>query len=178
MKKTALLLFTISILLLFSGCYLSYKTYYSDLSDYPGIFELSGFRFGNEEIPTVFPDTIEEKSTEEFFCRYDEQLPLGEGFQILLKVRFENEDVFQSEVTRISSLSSRVDEYFEKTGFEAYATIFGRKYTFEYSLVDVENHVIYYILLQNLPGKSEVEIDTNLLPEGYCGYDYVVFSRE
>lgn len=157
------------LLLSFSGCYPSYKTYYTNVSDYSEIFKLQGYILSCYEIKSIFPDSISGLDVKNFYCRYDEQLPLGEGFQVLLEIKYNDKDLFNEEINRISSIAFDCSENFKKCNFKAYATHLLKKGFSEYSLVDNNNHIIYYIYLQYLP-EEEIEFDNNLLPENYTDY--------
>ena len=89
-KITAIILAAI-IILSFSGCsYIAYKDYYIK-EDYLNIWELEGVRYDAEGISPLFPESIENSDVQEFLCRHDQQLPLGEGIQILLKIRYDTD---------------------------------------------------------------------------------------
>lgn len=170
-KRIATILLMLGSLTIFLfGCtYVAYQDEFTQLVDYPNIWELSGFHHGYTEDTMFFPKEITYLEVEDFYCRYDQQLPLGEGIQVFLRVAYETEDTFEAEMERLSSMAFACDEYFKETGFAAYATRLGTEGVSEYVLVDAENRVLCYIYLQSLP-KSEVMFDQSLLPEGYTGY--------
>ena len=173
----ALTLF-VGILFLFSGCfYIADKDYYTDASDYLNIWQLSGFRHGDDGSPPLFPKSIDELNIKSFYCRYDQQLPLGEGFQIFLNIQYDDKNLFDSELERIVSLSFDCSEYFEQSAFSAYATCLGKNFSFIYALADSEQQTIYYIYLQNLP-KNEIEFSHQFLPNGYMGYGEINNTTE
>lgn len=158
-------------LLLLSGCrYSAYKHYYSDMEDYGKIWGLPGFRHGYDTEEMFFPANLKSYDVINFYCRYDEQLPLGEGIQVYLEIQFSNEDSVKTEIDRFSFLAQKCDAFFEESGFEAYAARFGDDIgSFEYALVDYHSRKIYFIYLQSLP-KSEIEFSHTLLPNGYTDY--------
>ncbi len=168
-KRTALLL--LCVMLLLSGCnsYTAYKDYYTDVESYSEIWELAGFYRGSEEKSPLFPQTIDGLDVIDFSCRYDEQLPLGEGVQLLLSVRYEDEAAFDNELDRIASLTDSCDETFGKSAFDAYALRLGEELASEYCLVDVKNQTVHYVYLKNLP-LTEIEFDYSFVPDGYSGY--------
>lgn len=160
----------IIILLTFSSCsYPAYKHYYTDTNDYSKIWELAGFNHGYEDISLFFPEKLENLNVKDFYCRYDEQLPLGEGTQVFLKIHYNDISSFNSEKDRIISLSSNCNEYFEQSNYKAYATRLGDDGSSEYALIDETQQIIYYIFLQDLP-KEQIEFDHRLLPTGYTEY--------
>ena len=70
------------MLFLLTGCsYSAYIDYY-DIKDYNSIWELTGFRHGYDNTSLLFPENIDDLEVVDFFCRYDQQLPLGEGIQV------------------------------------------------------------------------------------------------
>lgn len=170
-KCITMMVLAISMLLIFSACsYSAHKEYYSNVDNYAEIWDLTGFHHGYEDgFSRFFPETLEGFAVKDFYCRYDQQLPLGEGVQVFLKIQFSDEDMFQAELDRMKALSSRCDEYFEESNLDAYATRLGEDFLSEYALVDNEQLVVHYIFLQNLP-KNEIEFDHQFLPIGYTGY--------
>ena len=109
-------------LLLFSGCsYVAYKDYYSNIDDYYEIWELPGFNHGYSGVSPLFPENLENLDVKDFYCRYDQQLPLGEGIQVFLKIQFYDNNLFEDELSRIKKTSSECGEYFDKSDFESYA---------------------------------------------------------
>ena len=173
-KYIGILLLVLSVLLAASGCsYVSHKDYYSDLDDYSEIWELTGVRYSYKNTSSLFPENIENLSVKNFFCRYDQQLPLGEGMQVLLEIQYTDEDMFIREVEDISSISFSCDDYFPEIGFSAYAIRLGADSSSEYALIDEENQTVYYIYLQNIPQK-EIEIDHKFLPAGYTEFGEII----
>lgn len=159
------LIFCISIL--FSGCfYPAYKDYYSDINNYEEIWELSGLSREYKNSIKLFPKDINSLNVTDCFCRYDQQLPLGEAFQVLLEIKYDESNEFKSEMNRILSCAFNCDEYFEDNGLSAYATLMKAESYYEYVLVNEETQTIFYIYLQNLP-KEQIEIKSDLLPTQY-----------
>lgn len=152
------------------GCsYPAHKEYYSNIEDYPIIWHLTGFNHGYEGVSSFFPQDIKKLDVQEFYCRYDQQLPLGEGVQIFLIVKYNSNEEFDSECERISSCSFTCDNSFVESGLEAYATRIGENLSSEYALIDTKQNTVYYIYLQNIP-KKEIEFDDMFLPVDYDGY--------
>ncbi|MBR3810797.1 MAG: hypothetical protein IKJ16_00500 [Agathobacter sp.] len=172
-KYITMLICIISIVFMFTGCsYVAYKDYYSDVDDYIEIWDLTGFRFREQGISPFFPQSIDDLDVREFFCRYDQQLPLGEGVQLFLEVQYKDELLFNEELERIKSMSFNCDELFKDSMFSAYVTSLEKHNSLEYALIDEEQQVIYYIYLQSLP-KDEIEFDLKYVPVGYTGYGEV-----
>ncbi len=165
MKKNFIIiaLIVINTFLLTSCSYVAYKTYYTNEKDYSQIWALAGVSTGNKDIHDLFPTEISNLSVEEFFCRYDEQIPLGEGVQVFLKVHYEDKESFLAELERISLLAYSCDEHFQGSDMSAYATSMGEGSLWEYSLIDEQQQLIYYIYLRFLP-KDEIEIENSMLP--------------
>lgn len=111
MKKRVLLI-VVLIICFVSGCgYSAHKKYYNEIADYQKIWELSGFRHGYEDKSPLFPIEIDDLEVEKFYCRYDEQLPLGEGIQILLEIVYDDLS-FKAELNRISEIALENKENF------------------------------------------------------------------
>ena len=158
---------------IFTGCsYAAYKDYYSDVDDYEDIWDLTGFRHREVGISPFFPQSINDLNVREFFCRYDQQIPLGEGVQLFLEIQYTDELIFNEELERIKSMSFNCDEFFEESQLSAYATSLGANGSTEYALIDKEQLVIYYIYLQYLP-KDEIEFDLKYVPIGYTDYEEI-----
>ena len=159
----------LSICIVFQGCtYVAYKDYYTKVDDYEKIWSLTGFRHGYDGVSVFFPQSIEQLNVKTFFCRYDQQIPLGEGVQIILEIHYHNTSDFDIEVSRLASLGYECNNYFSETTYKAYATRIDGKpkgscYSSEYALTDAENQLVYYIYLQDVP-KNEIEIPIHLLP--------------
>ena len=94
-----------------------------------------------------------------------EQLPLGEGIQILLKIRYDT-DLLLSEKERISSMTEDCTDSFGNPDFMACSTQICNEGVSEYVLINNEDQTIYYIYLQDIP-KKEIEFDSELLPKEY-----------
>lgn len=170
--KRALLAVTALLLILsLTSCkYYADKTYYSSTADYDKVWTLSGLRNGDYGVSAIFPEKLDGLQVDDFFCRYDEQLPLGEGFQIHLSVKYS--DDFGTEIDRISSVGKRCDGSFSNTQYEAYSLCMGEAYSYEYALADRDNSVIHYIYLQGVP-KDQIEIEKSLIPDDYSEYGNV-----
>ena len=169
MKRIIIFLLAVFISLSFSGCsYASYKDYYTNPNDYKQIWTLTGFSYGFDGVSKIFPDTIEGLNVETFFCRYDQQLPLGEGVQFVLQIKY-NDDSYEREVDRIERLSYECDKFFSETDLSFSAKCLCENGVSEYVAFDDKNLSIYYIYLQCIP-KDEIEFDKRLLPDDYSGY--------
>ena len=173
-KRFVVLIVVISMLFLFTGCsYVAYKDYYSESEDYTNIWELTGFRHGYDDISPLFPESINDLEVIDFICRYDQQLPLGEGIQIFLEVNYRDADTFNMELEKITSMTFNCSSYFEESGLFFYATKLGVDSSSEYAVVDEEEMKVWYIYLQDLP-KSEIEFDEKFIPIGYSDYGEII----
>ncbi len=157
------------LLVCLSGCaYSAAKTYFRDAADYEKIWELTGFEHGYAAQSPLFPARISDLNVDEFYCRYDEQLPLGEGVQVFLRVLYAKED-FAAERERISECAALDTAHFAEKGLAAYPLQLGDAGRWEYALVDDGEKAVTYVFLYNLPRK-EIEMDEGLLPLNYTDY--------
>lgn len=175
-RRNGLIVFLILLLTLCAGCYPAYKSYFTDTSKYGDIWKLAGFQTNAVSGESIFPRDISGLDVEEFFCRYDEQLPLGEGIQILLKVRFDSETDFLAEADRVQAMSKDCGGYFRNKEYSFYATHFAESGFFEYAAIPPEDRSISYIYIQYLP-RGELEIEDAFIPAGYTDYGEIK-SRE
>lgn len=157
-----------SLIFSFSGC--SYKTYL-DAESYSQIWEKTGFHpisYNLYETSALFPESIDDLKVEKFHARYDEHLPLGEGFQILLSIKYEDKSTFEVECNRIELISTEISQQFDISNFEfsAYATIICWEDCFEYAIINTDEQVIFYIFLQDVR-KHDIEFDHVFLPKNY-----------
>ena len=168
MKKTIILLLVL-ILSTFSGCrYIAYKDYYNDISDYNDIWDLTGFWHGYETQSPLFPESVENLDVKTFFCRYDQQLPLGEGVQLHIEIGYD-ETALEDEIQRISNLASLNEKNFNSEKFTAYDIRLGKDSCWEYALIDSNDKTIHYIFLHHLPKKA-IELEHDLIPDNYVDY--------
>ena len=168
MKKRILLL-VVLIIFFVSGCgYSAHKKYYNEISDYQKIWELSGFRHGYEDKSPLFPIEIADLNVKTFYCRYDEQLPVGEGVQILLEIGYDDL-TYKSDLNRISEISVENKENFTDNEFLVYYIQLGKNGCWEYALINEEEQTVNYIFLYNLP-KKEIEFEKTFLPNNYVDY--------
>lgn len=169
-KNSFIVWFFIFLLIVCSGCsYSAYKEYYTDTSKYAEIWNLAGIKSNVESGESIFPSNINGLNVEEYFCRYDEQLPLGEGIQILLKVKYISETTFLDEKKRVQAISYDCNAYFSTNEYSFYATHFAESGFFEYVAICQEDKIIYYLYIQDLPCE-ELEIDDTFIPDGYMDY--------
>ncbi len=146
----------ICLAVLCSGCqYTAYIDYYSDIDKYEEIWDLSGFRHGYDD-EMFFPANLDNYDIIDYYCRYDQQFPLGEGIQVYLEIQYPDENSIKSEIDRFSVFATKCDDFFEESGFEAYATRLGEDdlNTYEYALVDYQNMRIYFIFFTKLTKES------------------------
>ncbi len=120
------------------------------------------------ETSALFPENIDDLKVEKFYARYDELLPLGESFQILLSIKYEDKLVFDLECNRIESISTEFSKQFDIPNFEflAYATIIGWEDCFEYAIINTDENVIHYVFLQDIY-KQDIDFDYVFLPNNY-----------
>lgn len=170
-KKLLALLLSLGLMVFAVGCsaYPAYKNYYSNASDYHRIWKLEGFYRGPGEQSALFPQDLHELDITDYFCRYDQQLPLGEGVQLLLEVQYSDPIAFADEVNRIASITSNRSDAFSQNDYDAYALRICEELACEYAFADEDSQLICYIYLRNIP-KKQIEIDHKLLPTGYSGY--------
>ena len=159
----------VCILFFLTGCaYAAHKKYISDVEEYAKIREMTGLHHSQGQLLPLFPESIDHLTVKQFFCRYDEQLPLGEGIQIFLEIEYREPD-FSEEVDRITSLATQSNDLFSENGCDIYATELGIENISEYACIDPEERLILYIYLQDIP-KAEIEFEEKWLPLGYSGY--------
>ena len=169
LRNVLLILIVIVLTAACAGCdYISYKDYYT-IENYAEIWDLSGLAFQRVDSHFLFPQKIEDYDVANFLCRYDQQLPLGEGVQILLEVQFEDEEALTAEQNRIAAIATVCTEHFQASLLEAYAISLGENLFYEYALVDKDQNKIYFIYLQDIP-KKEIEFPHSLLPDSYSRY--------
>ncbi len=168
---------------MFSGCSLNpqypvaSKDYYNDINDYDLIRNhLPGYLIEYEKNEKLFPAQLSNTNNSTLFCRYDQRLPLGEGFQIFLTRKFSTKDDFINEKERISSIGYKCNEFFSLVSYDAYTTNMDNSTYFEYVLLDESSLEIVYVYLQTVP-KNELEIDSKYLPTNYEGIDLLGFSK-
>lgn len=171
MKKILSLLLAACLLAALVGCnsYHAYKDTYTDPESYPKLWSLAGFYRGEGDRSALFPQSLHGRDVAQFFCRYDQQIPLGEGVQLLIKINYEDPTLFEDEVARIASLATLRNDAFSDSSSEVYAVRICEDLASEYAFVDSSSQVIKYIYLRNIP-KDEIEIDHELLPTDYVGY--------
>ena len=146
------------------------------MDDYPEIWDLTGFVRGHYGGPSpLFPSSIDGLEVTDFHCRYDEQLPLGEGTQLLLQIHYSDQTAFCEEVCRITAIAQECTDLFEGTDFVAYSNKMGVEYASEYVLVEEDSQTINYLYLQSLP-IEEIELDEKYIPKGYSDYGDIIFS--
>lgn len=169
MKKCAIIL-VVLVLFCASGCkYSAYKEYFNEVNDYQDIWELTGFRHGYDDKSPLFPKSIDSLNVASFSCRYDEQLPLGEGIQIFLEIVYDDVS-FIEETDRIAKNTSENIENFEQCGLSARYIRLGQDGCWEYALIDDANKKVYYIFVYNLP-REAIEFEDKFLPDNYVDYE-------
>lgn len=162
-------------IVLFSSCkYSAITKYYNDPQQYVDVWELSGVRDSQEEKNTIFPKNLNDLNTVTFFCRYDQQYPLGEGVQILLEIKYFSDELFQKEFDKLSQQCFCVEDYFIDAD-KVFAVRFGEDDAIEYAMINEAEQLIAYVYIQSLP-KDQIELDSKFIPTGY--YDYSKVQRK
>lgn len=168
-KKFRSILCVFIVCICVSGCqYSAYKKYYTDINEYSTIWSLTGFRHGYDQQSPLFPGAIDDLQIIRFYCRYDEQLPLGEGVQLFIKVMYD-EASFAEELQRILTVANRDETNFTSSQWSAYAVRLGEDGCWEYALADEKLNEVYYCFIYNLP-QSEIQAEDAVLPDNYADY--------
>ncbi len=164
-RKLSVLLIVVFALVSFSSC--SYKTTYTDIKDYSKIWELSGHSLIRSkcynDISPLFVHDIDKRDIKEFYCGYEETLPVGENFQIYLTVAFKDSE-FNDEIKRLSDEFEVLQDEFE---IKAYVSAFSWNDCYEYAAVDEQKKEITYIYLQYID-YEDIRFDKSLLPKEYA----------
>ena len=166
MKKYALII--ISLILAFSlvSCSDIYKeTIVTDTEEYRNIWSLPERRVNESSL--LFPSEINEECAE-FKCIHTAYKWVGTGWQITLKLKYNDNLNFEAEIDRLNTLSENSpihgnSDYFDKT---AYASAWNWNGCFEYAVVDEAEKTVNYIYLQ-LADKDQLIIDDDYIPGGY-----------
>lgn len=175
MKKIIAVILLICLSFTLFACKME-SDYYKDISDYTDICYLEGMRIDYADHSPVFPASIENLQVEDFFCRHDIMLPVGEEIQIYLKVKYDSES-FAAEIERIASVSEECSDMFDSSlDYKAYCAELGKDIDtdgweddYEYALIDENEQTVQYIYLIYLD-KDEIEFSTELLPLNYMDY--------
>lgn len=165
LNKFICVLFILFFFLNCCSCSVSTRYFY-DIDDYDEIWELSGYGVKEDGALPIFPSTIKNLNVIDFFCRYDELIPLGEEIQIYLQIKYENYNEFKVEKERIESIAFVCTDRFDNSKFIPYCVKMGNDYTLEYALVNENESEIYYIYINNL-SRNEIEFDSKFLPLDY-----------
>ena len=170
LKKVIVWCLWVLIIVACSGCsYKAYKDYFTEVNSYSGIWDLPGMRGGKNNGDSIFPQDISSLNVETFFCRYDEQLPIGEGIQILVQIRYDDIESFRRETQRLQSLYADCDAYFDVDGYDFIASSLSGADFLEYAAIHENEQTVLYVYLQDLP-YDEIEFDEKFIPNGYTGY--------
>ena len=170
MKKISVLIISIVlfICLMLSSCsYPAHKKYYI-IDNYANIWDLAGLNYALEDNITFFPQNPTKQVVVDFLCRYDQQLPLGEGIQIFLVVKYDDVLEFNRETERLSKMAYNATELFD-TEYMVMATRILVDDAYEYAFIDSNEMNIKYIYIENLP-KEEIEFEHIYLPKEYYRY--------
>lgn len=170
LKKPIVCFLLVLFITVCSGCsYEAYKEYFTEVTSYSEIWELPGMRGGVENGDSIFPRDISGLNVEMFFCRYDEQLPIGEGIQIFVQVRYDDIEGFRNEKQRLQTKYNNCDAYFNVEGYSFKSSNLSESGFLEYAAIYEKEQTVIYVYLQDLP-YEEIEFDEKFIPSGYTGY--------
>ncbi|MBE6713884.1 MAG: hypothetical protein E7521_09365 [Ruminococcaceae bacterium] len=179
MRKRIITLIIATILLLLLIKFCSYpavsKDYYNDPDDYEDIWELEGVlelsKLADNGYLAMFPTDVSRLEIKDYLCRHDQCLPLGEGFQLFIKVKYEDRKEFLEEKERLAALDAYGKKTSTKTKLTLYMAQDGFRSCYEYTLIDEKEQTVIYIYLTGLP-KKQIEFDHKYLPDNYKDYGY------
>ena len=167
-KNITILMIVISTMFMLTGCYMAFKDYYYK-EDYKEIWELSGFRHGYDGVSPFFPESIDDLKVNKFLCRYDQQIPLGEGVQLFMEIQYTDKMVFDKEYEKIKSMANECDDFSKEIDLSAYVVRLVEEYCTEYALIDEEQQVINYIFIYGID-KDQIMFDHRFVPIRYDEY--------
>ena len=166
MRKVVVILFILILCFnLFSCSDVYEEIIISDIKEYDDIWSLPERRV--HETSVLFPNSVSEEECVEFICRHTTYLPLGTGWQILLRIKYDD-DRFISEINRLNNLceNSPICGYSENFDDYAYATVWNWNSCFEYAIIDEKEKTVSYIYLQ-LIEKKDLFIEDEYIPKEY-----------
>lgn len=140
----------------------------SKLSDYDDIFYLleNSYRhIVGEEL--LFPERIKDLDVIGFTSRELTYLPLGDGREIQLYVKYNNVD-FEKETDRLAELTkgSPVHGKSEYFSLPAYASLWNVDGCFEYAVINTNERTVRYVYLHQLDAR-DFSIPSDYIPKGY-----------
>lgn len=140
----------------------------SKLSDYDDIFYLLENSYRHvvgEEL--LFPERIEDLDVIGFTSRELTYLPLGDGREIQLYVKYNNVD-FEKETNRIAELTkgSPVHGKSEYFSLPTYASLWNVDGCFEYAVINTNERTVRYVYLHQLDAR-DFSIPSDYIPKGY-----------
>ena len=144
---------------------------YDSLDDYDKAFELSGIK-NLEDSRAFFPEDIEELSTQSFYCEWELGAIGDADVEMCLSVQY-GESGLQDEIERLLEYADSKVVY-DPVSFKypAYVLTLGYDGASWYALVDNQNMVVHYIMLQ-LIDVDRIDINKDFLPDGYYDFGYV-----
>ena len=169
MKKYICISLVFAIFLSFCSCsgVFGYEKY-TDISDYPEIFNLSEIRY--TEALELFPKEIEALDVLNFYFEWKMGIIGSADVQFLLSVTYDDLQL-QQEILRIKSLANgNVIHDSNNFAYEAYVLLLGCDNTSYYALID--GNTIHYVLLQ-LMEQKDICFNSDLLPIGYENLGWV-----
>lgn len=169
MKKIGILLLAFILIITLIGCQKKVET--SNLSDY-GMFRsyTANTSLGYKVFPT---DLSEVETVNDYYFLFKPILWVNPDIQIFLSCTY-SKDNFESELNRISQLTSVIDGYNSKSVkysesiflVPAYYTVFAMYNSFEYALLDFDTNTIIYVSMQ-YQSINQIYFDNKYLPQDY-----------
>ncbi len=181
MKRIFAIVLMIAVCVGCTGCSLVEHHQYTSVEDYNKIFELTEIRY-REEAFELFPQTLEGLSVKEFYFDWLRGFIGSASVQMHLSVAYDSA-AFEKELTRLQSLGNgNIVHETDKFQYEAYASVLGWNATNYYALIDKENRMVHYMLLQ-IVSKEDIAFSHDYIPLGYYesgsveGADYNIYEE-
>ncbi len=142
---------------------------------YKYVLELSGLDLSISDVyiplsqSALFPRNLDNKTVSNFYCEYYEYLPIGEGCQFLLEIKYDEKE-YKTEKDRISKIANSKIQ-FDETNFSlpAYVTVYGFSDIYEYALINADEKSIAYIYIQSVK-KKDLTLESKYLPKDFKDY--------
>lgn len=116
----------------------------------------------------IIPRKINERDAKKLFASKKTYLPVGEDYQLFLEMNYSQDD-FDYEIERLKRVQDvrKVKYDIENFNYPAYVAEMGLSNAFEYALVDEEHLVVYYVYMEYIIHREDLEIDEEFLPKTY-----------
>ncbi len=138
---------------------------YTKTRDYDKIFDLTEIRY-NASAFELFPQNVDGLQVADFYCEWELGFIGSAKVEILLSVNYQQVD-FDNEISRIKALGNGRINYDDRNfKFPAYVSVLGYMNTNYYALIDENNTMIHYVLLQ-LINDEDIDINQDFLPNNY-----------